>query len=119
MSASGPKTSIYLSDSAGLVKSKINEYAFRGGQETLELHGEKGGNADVDFPYQYLRYCSDDDEKSEIAKKDYEGGRMTTGELKKTCVGSIQEFVLEYQDRRSKVMEEDVKHHKDISSFQI
>jgi len=118
MSASDPKTSIYLSDNAELIKSKVNKYAFSGGQETLELHREKGGDADVDIPYQYLRYFFDDDEKLEIIKKEYESGKMTTGEMKKICVECIQEFVKEYQDRRSKVTDEDVKHFKDISKFE-
>jgi tryptophanyl-tRNA synthetase len=41
-----------------------DRYAFSGGQETLEEHREKGGNADVDVAYQYLLFFMEDDEVS-------------------------------------------------------
>lgn len=37
----------------------MNRYAFSGGQETLELHRELGGNPDVDVAYQYLKFFLD------------------------------------------------------------
>ena len=52
-----------MSDTPNQIKNKINKHAFSGGQETLELHRELGGNPDVDVPYQYLAYFEDDDEK--------------------------------------------------------
>lgn len=37
-------------------------FAFSGGQETLEEHREKGGDADVDVAYQFLMFFLEDDE---------------------------------------------------------
>ena len=62
MSASDANSAIFLSDTAKQIKTKINKYAFSGGQETLEEHRELGGNPDVDVAYQYLQFMMDDDE---------------------------------------------------------
>ena len=43
-------------DTPKQITNKMNKYAFSGGQETLELHRELGGNPDVDVAYQYLRF---------------------------------------------------------------
>lgn len=43
-------------DTPKQILNKMNKYAFSGGQETLELHRELGGNPDVDVAYQYLRF---------------------------------------------------------------
>jgi len=54
MSASNPNSKIDMSDTAKEIQKKINRHAFSGGQETIELHRELGGNPDVDVAYQYL-----------------------------------------------------------------
>jgi tryptophanyl-tRNA synthetase len=56
MSASVDSSSILVTDSAKKISSKINRFAFSGGQETVEEHRAKGGNPDVDVPYQYLKF---------------------------------------------------------------
>lgn len=61
MSASDATSCIYLSDTPQQIKKKINKYAFSGGQETTELHREKGGNPDVDIAFQFLTFLLDDD----------------------------------------------------------
>jgi len=53
-------------DTAKQIKNKINKYALSGGQETLELQREKGGNPDVDVAYSYLTFFLEDDEQSVI-----------------------------------------------------
>ena len=53
MSASNPNSAILMSDTDKQIKNKI-KHAFSGGQETLELHRELGGNPDVDVVYQYF-----------------------------------------------------------------
>jgi tryptophanyl-tRNA synthetase len=64
MSASDDRSAIFLSDTPKSIKTKINKYAFSGGQETLEEQREKGGDPDVDVAYQYLQFFMDDDEVS-------------------------------------------------------
>ncbi|KAF2202293.1 tryptophanyl-tRNA synthetase [Delitschia confertaspora ATCC 74209] len=106
MSASNPNSAIYMSDSEKQIKNKINKHAFSGGQETLELHRELGGNPDIDVPYQYLTYFEDDDEKLQGFYDAYKKGDMLTGEMKKECVDVMIAYVRKFQEARSKVTDE-------------
>ena len=63
MSASDTNSSIYMSDTPGQIKNKINRHGFSGGQETEEEHRRLGGNPDVDVAYQYLGFFLEDDEE--------------------------------------------------------
>lgn len=56
MSASIENTAIKCSDSPKRILSKINQYAFSGGQATVEEHRAKGGDPEVDVSYQYLKF---------------------------------------------------------------
>lgn len=87
-------------------QTKINKHAFSGGQETLELQRELGGNPDVDVSYIYLTYFEDDDAKLEQVYKDYKSGALLTGELKKLAIESLQKVVGDFQERRAKVTDE-------------
>ncbi|KAG0645166.1 Tryptophanyl-tRNA synthetase [Hyphodiscus hymeniophilus] len=109
MSASIESSAIFMKDSAKDIKSKINKYAFSGGQMTVEEHREKGGNADVDVSYLYLRFFMEDDEELARIKKEYETGKLLTGELKALCIQHLQEYVKAFQDRRERVTDETVQ----------
>merc|ERR1719391_1596136 len=74
MSASDPNSSIFLTDTPKEIKTKINKYAFSGGQATVEEHKEKGGDCDVDISFQYLRFFLEDDVKLEKIRADYSNG---------------------------------------------
>ena len=63
MSASDVNSSIYMSDTAGQIKNKVNRHGFSGGKETEEEHRKYGGDPDVDVAYQYLTFFLDDDEE--------------------------------------------------------
>jgi tryptophanyl-tRNA synthetase len=92
---------IYLTDDEKTVKNKINRYAFSGGAANLEEHREKGGNTEIDVCFQYLKYLfEEDDKKLEEIKKNYESGRMLTGELKKYTIDKINAFLREHQKKR-------------------
>jgi tryptophanyl-tRNA synthetase len=106
MSASNPNSAIYMSDTPKQVKTKINSHAFSGGQETLELHREKGGNPDIDVPYQYLTYFDDDDDKLARLADGYRKGEVLTGEMKKHCIDMMTTYVKTFQEARSKVTDE-------------
>jgi tryptophanyl-tRNA synthetase len=56
MSASVDSSAIKLSDTPKQILKKVQTHAFSGGRETLEEHREKGGNPDIDVPYQYLKF---------------------------------------------------------------
>ena len=55
---------------------------------------------------QYLTYFEDDDEKLKKLYDDYKSGILSTGELKKECIGMMQEYVKEFQERRNAVTDE-------------
>lgn len=103
MSASDTTTSIFMGDTAKQIQKKINKYAFSGGKATLEEHREKGGNTETDVAYQYLSFFSEDDEKLEKLAKGYRAGEILSSEMKKECITILQQFVADYQERRSRV----------------
>ncbi|OAQ98259.1 hypothetical protein LLEC1_08029 [Akanthomyces lecanii] len=106
MSASDDTSAIFLNDSAKAIKTKINKYAFSGGQESVEEHREKGGNADVDVSYQYLQFFMEDDAELKRIEEEYNSGRMLTSELKAICVEHLQKYVAEFQERRAKATDD-------------
>ncbi|XP_014277826.1 tryptophan--tRNA ligase, cytoplasmic [Halyomorpha halys] len=106
MSGSDSNTAIFLTDTPKQIKTKVNKYAFSGGQASIEEHRKLGGNTKVDISYQYLRFFLEDDDKLEEIKKSYESGAMLTGELKKTLIDVLTPIVTEHQQRRAKVTED-------------
>ncbi|KAF2458828.1 putative tryptophanyl-tRNA synthetase [Lineolata rhizophorae] len=106
MSASNPNSAIFMSDTKKQIQNKINRHAFSGGQETLELHRQLGGNPDVDVAYQYLTYFEDDDAKLDNFAAKYRAGEMLTGEMKKECIKLMQAYVANFQEARAKVTDE-------------
>ncbi|ORY03064.1 hypothetical protein BCR34DRAFT_77383 [Clohesyomyces aquaticus] len=108
MSASNPNSAIYMSDTPNQIKKKINNHAFSGGQETLELHRELGGNPDIDVAFQYLSYFEDDDEKLARFAEEYRKGVMLTGDMKKECVDIMTAYVKGFQEKRKAVTDEDL-----------
>jgi tryptophanyl-tRNA synthetase len=107
MSSSDEMSFIALSDSAKEVETKIKKYAFSGGKDTLEEHRKKGGNTDVDVSFQYLKFFFEDsDKKLEKIKKDYESGKLLTGELKKIAIDKINSFLKSHQVKLAKARKE-------------
>lgn len=111
MSASNPNSAIYMTDTLAQIKKKMNKFAFSGGQETLELHRELGGNPDVDVAYQYLKYFDDDDEKVDRVAEQYRKGELLSGEMKKMAIELLQSYVSNFQERRSKVTDDILKEY--------
>lgn len=109
MSASDPNSSIFLTDTAKQIKTKVNKHAFSGGRDTVEEHRRFGGNCDVDVSFMYLTFFLEDDDKLEQIRKDYTSGAMLTGELKKVLIEVLQPLVAEHQARRKGVTDEVVK----------
>lgn len=109
MSASDPNSSIFLTDTAKQIKTKVNKHAFSGGRDTVEEHRRFGGNCDVDVSFMYLTFFLEDDDKLEQIRKDYTSGAMLTGELKKVLIEVLQPLVAEHQARRKGVTDEIVK----------
>ncbi|GAA5969567.1 hypothetical protein JCM11641_008163 [Rhodosporidiobolus odoratus] len=115
MSASAAESSIYMTDSAKEIKTKINKYAFSGGRTTVEEHRDLGGNPDVDVSFQYLTFFLDDDAEVEQIAQDYRAGKLLTGELKQKTISLLQDFVKAFQDRRAAITDDVVKSFMDSS----
>lgn len=102
-SSSEGKDVIYTTDSPQQVKKKINKYAFSGGQPTTEEHRTRGGNPNIDVPFQYLKFMfEEDDKKLKEIEDSYRQGKMLTGELKKYTIEKINEFLGKHQKEREK-----------------
>lgn len=103
MSASDDKSAIFMKDTPGQIKNKINRFAFSGGQDTEEEQRTKGGDPDVDVAFQYLTYFLEDDDELERIRKAYRSGEMLTGELKGICIALLQDYCQGFQERRATV----------------
>ncbi|TRM59885.1 hypothetical protein BD626DRAFT_506755 [Schizophyllum amplum] len=77
MSASDPNSSIFMTDKPNQIKNKINKHAFSGGRETEEEHRELEGIRRWMWPI-----------------------------IKARCISLLQQFVADFQDRRSKITDE-------------
>lgn len=102
MSSSEKNTTIYSIDSEKEVRDKINKYAFSGGQVSIAEHRKKGGNPDIDVPYQWLTFIEDSDKKLKKIRDDYVSGKLLTGELKAILIDEINSFLKEHQKKREK-----------------
>ena len=98
---------VYTTDSAKIVKNKINKYAFSGGQPDIEQHRKIGGNPDIDVSFQYLRiFFEPDDNKLKSIYEDYKSGKMLTGELKAILIEKINAFLEVHQEKREKAKDQ-------------
>jgi tryptophanyl-tRNA synthetase len=105
MSASVADTAIWLTDDEKTVTKKINKYAFSGGQPTVEEHRKKGGNPDIDVPFQWLKILFEpDDAKLREIEQDYRSGKLLTGELKQLMAQKINTFLADHRERKKKVL---------------
>ncbi|ORZ40876.1 hypothetical protein BCR44DRAFT_34783 [Catenaria anguillulae PL171] len=115
MSASVDTSAIFMSDTAKKIKDKINKYAFSGGQDTVELHRELGGDPDVDVAFQYLTFFLDDDEELERIRATYKTGELLTGHLKARCIEVLQHLCGEFQQRKAEVTDQVVLEYMNAS----
>lgn len=68
-----------------------------------------GADLAKDIPFQYLEYFLEDEEELMRIKKEYESGRMLTGEVKKILIQELQKLIGEFQERRKNVTQEVVE----------
>ena len=101
MSSSNADTAIYMSDTPKMVKSKINKYAFSGGQDTLELHRKLGGDPSVDISFQWLyQFFESDDKKIKKIEEDYISGELLSGELKAILIDKINHYLENHRNKK-------------------
>ncbi|XXG58783.1 hypothetical protein AAC387_Pa04g1000 [Persea americana] len=106
MSASDPISAIYVIDSDKEIKTKVNKYAFSGGQDSIENHRKYGANLEVDISMKYLGFFLEDEAELEDIKKEYGAGRMLTGEVKKRLIEVLSGLVERHRKARAAVTDE-------------
>ncbi|MFT4311144.1 MAG: tryptophan--tRNA ligase [Candidatus Woesearchaeota archaeon] len=106
---SSSESSLFMDDDEKTVKKKINKYAFSGGKDTLEEHRKHGGDTSIDVSYNWLLFLEEDDEKLFKIKKDYESGKLLSGELKAILINKINEIYKEHKLRKEKVKLDEFK----------
>lgn len=109
MSASKASTTIYLSDSAEEIATKIKRYAFSGGGETRADHEKYGANLKLDIPFQYLSFMLEDDDELASIANEYESGRMMSGQVKEKLIRVMTDFIQEMQERRRSITKEQIE----------
>ena len=115
----GPSRTVFMSDTKKEIHTKIMKYAFSGGQETVKLHRELGGNPDVDISFQWLRHFLEDDNQLNQIEADYRSGELLTGELKKITVDVIADLLTKHQAKRASLTDADVQAFYDISNVKV
>ncbi|MEM4772557.1 MAG: tryptophan--tRNA ligase [Nanoarchaeales archaeon] len=104
MSASNPKSAIFVDDDFETVKQKIYKYAFSGGGATLEEHRKFGGKPEIDVCFFWLSiFFEENDKKLKEIEEKYRNGEMSTGELKEYTINKIWSFLKEIQEKRNKI----------------
>ena len=103
MSASDATSAIYVTDTPKEIKTKVNKYAFSGGQLTVEDHRRLGGNLDTDISWKWLNFFLDDDQALAEIGEEYSSGRMLSGEIKAKLIETLVPICQGHQDARAKV----------------
>lgn len=98
-------STLFLTDSAHVLKKKVMTHCYSGGggNGTLEDHRKYGGNTDIDIAYQYLRYFEEDDEALQRIHDSFKKGDMSCGEIKELLVKKLVEIYERIQLRKSKL----------------
>ena len=101
---------VFLTDTAEDIKTKIFKFAFSGarGSGSLKDLQALGADLDKDVPYQYLRFFQHDDAKLKDIGDRYSAGKMSTKAIKDELVTCLQDLVLGHQTARTKVSQADV-----------
>ena len=103
MSSSDETSYIAMTDSPKEVESKIKNYAFSGGRDSLAEHKKHGGNPDIDVSFQYLKFFFEpNDKKLAQLHDDYKSGKLLTSELKNYTIEKINKFLKSHQAAKSK-----------------
>jgi len=104
MSASDPKSAIFIDDDYETIRYKIFKYAFSGGGATLEEHRKYGGKPEIDVSFYWLSVLfEEDDRKLKEIEEGYRSGEISTAELKDYTAKKIWEFLRNIQENRKRV----------------
>jgi len=107
MSSTGlsSQKTIFL-DSDEKTISKLIKSAFCGGQATLELHRELGGNSTIDGACQLLKFFEFDNMTLKEIINKFEQGLLLTSEVKTIAIKCIVDFLSKHKFLRAQVTNE-------------
>jgi tryptophanyl-tRNA synthetase len=101
MSSSKPQNALFTTDDPETIDRKVSA-AFTGGQPTVALQRQLGGNA-LECPvFWYLRYFFDSELQSEERLIKCEGGNLLCGECKSDLATESKSFMMKFKKRREK-----------------
>lgn len=107
MSSSKPETAIYLTDTADIIKTKLN-HAYTGAVSTLDGHQKLGAIPEIDSCFQILRYLSPDIKYVDDIYASYKCGKLKTSELKNLTIEFVTELLTDLQEKARGVSKSDV-----------
>ena len=101
MSSSKPETALFTTDDPEVIDNKVSA-AFTGGQPTITLQRQLGGNALGCPVFWYLRYLFDSEKQSDERLLKCKSGNLLCGECKSDLSKGSKTFILEFKKRREK-----------------
>ncbi|HEX9677944.1 tryptophan--tRNA ligase [Nitrososphaera sp.] len=101
MSSSKPETAIFTTDEPEVVEKKTS-LAFTGGQPTVSLQRQLGGNPTGCPVFWYLRYFFDTEKQSDERLLKCRSGNLLCGECKADLSKGASPFIAEFKKRREK-----------------
>src|SRR2546428_5412471 len=101
MSTSKPGTALFTIDDPEVIDKKVSA-AFTGGQATVALQRQLGGNALGCPVFWYLRYLFDTERQSDERLLKCRSGNLLCGECKSDLSKESQNFLGEFKKRREK-----------------
>jgi tryptophanyl-tRNA synthetase len=101
MSSSKPETALFTIDDPEVIDKKVSA-AFTGGQATVALQRQLGGNALGCPVFWYLRYLFDTERQSDERLLKCKSGNLLCGECKSDLSKESQKFLVEIKKRREK-----------------
>ena len=99
MSSSKPDTALFTIDDPEIIDKKVSS-AFTGGQATVTLQRQLGGNALGCPVFWYLRYLFDTEKQSDERLIKCKSGNLLCGECKGDLSKESQIFLVEFKKRR-------------------
>jgi tryptophanyl-tRNA synthetase len=101
MSSSKPQTALLTSDEPEIIEKKVST-AFTGGQATVALQRQLGGNAIGCPVFWYLRYFFDTEKQSDERLLKCKSGNLLCGECKSDLAKESKSFIIDFKKRREK-----------------
>lgn len=101
MSSSKPQDALLTSDEPEIIENKVST-AFTGGQATVALQRQLGGNAIGCPVFWYLRYFFETQNQSDERLLKCKSGNLLCGECKSDLAKESKSFIIEFKKRREK-----------------